>query len=179
MPISLEDFMLAIAEKLGLPGFGSDGFGNGEDFRRPDDFYLRCAANIAFGEKEDTSEAVPEASEEELNIFMQARQHLPKSVFDIEKWRKAAGPHWRRVVYVLNRGGRYQEYEKTFDGDQVKNRYAKKVAKSTDSMTGRPLPGIATYIPIADSLGRSVANPGDREFLLVTYGEQAFMQMRQ
>ncbi|HLF86320.1 MAG TPA: molybdopterin-dependent oxidoreductase, partial [Nitrospiria bacterium] len=178
MPISLEAFMLAIAEKLGLPGFGSDGFGNGEDFRRPDDFYLRCVANIAFGEKEDASEAVPEASDEELNIFIQARQHLPKSVFDMEKWPKAAGPHWRRVVYVLNRGGRYQEYEKAFDGDQVKNRYAKqvniyseKVAKSTDSMTGKPFPGIATYIPIADSLGRSIANPGDMELLLVTYRE--------
>jgi anaerobic selenocysteine-containing dehydrogenase len=177
MPISLEAFMLAVSEKLGLPGFGPDGFGAGQGFRRPEDFYLRMTANLAFGEKADGSDAVPEASDEELAIFEKARRHLPKSVFDLEKWRSAAGTPWRRVVTVLNRGGRYQDYEKAFDGEQVRNKYGKqinlyceKVAKTRDSMTGRPVRGMAACIPIADSLGRPLA-AREGEFILITHRE--------
>lgn len=177
MPISLEAFMLAVAEKLGLPGFGPGGFGAGQDFKRPEDLYLRMVANLAFGEKTDGSDAAPEASDEEGEIFLKARRHLPQSVFDLEKWRAAAGPHWRRVIYVLNRGGRYQEYEKAFDGAQVKNRYGKlvnmyceKVAKTKDSMTGKPVLGVAAYSSIADSLGRSLVHKNG-DLLLITHRE--------
>ncbi len=177
MPISLESFMLAVAEKMNLPGFGPDGFGPGIPFRRPEDLYLRMVANIAFGEKADASDAVPEASAEELAIFEKARRHLPKSVFDIAKWRAAVGEHWARAVTVLNRGGRYQDYEKAFDGDLVKNKYGKqinlyceKVYKSKDSMTGKHFPGIARHLAIADSLGRPI-DQGAGDLLLITYRE--------
>ena len=93
MPISIEAFMLAVAEKMGLPGFGLDGFSSGQDFRRPEDLYLRMVANIALGEKPDAADAVPEASDEEERIFLAARQHLPRSVFDLEKWKAAVGSH--------------------------------------------------------------------------------------
>lgn len=177
MPISLEAFMLAVAEKLELPGFGPGGFGTGQDFKRPEDMYLRMVANLAFGEKGDGGDAVPEASDEELEIFLKARRHLPKSVFDVEKWRAAVGPHWLRVITVLNRGGRYQDYEKAFDGALVKNKYGKqvnlyceKVARTKDSMTGKPVLGMAAYLPIADSLGRPLA-PKDGDLQLITHRE--------
>jgi anaerobic selenocysteine-containing dehydrogenase len=177
MPISLEAFMLAVAEKMGLSGFGPEGLGGGQDFRRPEDFYLRMVANIAWGEKKDGSDSVPEASDEELEIFERARRHLPCAVFDLEKWRTAVGSHWRRVVYVLNRGGRYQDYEKAFDGERVKNAYGKqinlyceKVAKSKDSMTGHSISGMATYRPIADSLGRPFSG-GPDDLVLITHRE--------
>ena len=177
MPISLEAFMLAVAEAAGLPGYGPNGFGSGQDFKRPEDFYVRMAADLAFGEKADGSDQVPEASDEEVVIFERARRHLPKSVFDLAKWQQAAGPHWRRVVYMLNRGGRFQDYEKAFDGEQVKNKYGKqvnlyceKIAKTKSSMTGKSLAGIATYLPIADSLDRPL---GDAEgtLRLITHRE--------
>jgi anaerobic selenocysteine-containing dehydrogenase len=177
MPISCEAFMLAVAQKLELPGFGPDGFGPGQDFRRPEDFYLRMVANIAFGEKADGSDAVPEASQEEVTIFTRARRHLPGSVYDPEKWQAAVGQHWRRVVTVLNRGGRYQDYEQAFDGDKVKNKYGKlinmyceKVVRTKNSMTGKPFVGTSTYLPIADSLGRPVT-PRDGELILITHRE--------
>ena len=173
MPVSLEAFMLALAEKMGIPGFGPGGFGAGQDFRRPEDLYLRMVANIGFGEKADGSDAVAEASEEEIAIFETARRHLPKTVFDLKRWKAAAGPHWKRVVTVLNRGGRYQDYEKAFDGALVKNKYGKqvnlyceKVAKTKDSMTGKQVHGMAAYFPIADSLGRAfVARPEDLQMI--------------
>ncbi|HLG42250.1 MAG TPA: molybdopterin-dependent oxidoreductase, partial [Planctomycetota bacterium] len=154
MPVSLEAFMLAVAEKMALPGFGSGGFGPGQDFRRPEDFYLKMVANLA-------SDEVPEGSDDEVGIFEKARRHLPPSVYDPAKWRAAAGPRWRRVVTVLNRGGRYQNFEDAFEGPLVKNRYGRqinlyceKVAKTRSSMTGAPLLGLGAYVPVADSLGR-------------------------
>lgn len=177
MPISMEAFMLAVAEKMGLPGFGKDGLDKDVDFTRPEDFYLRMVANIAFGEKEDASANVSDASDEELAIFLKARRHLPKTVFDAQRWEKIVGPHWRKVVYVLNRGGRFQKYEDAFDGAQLKNKYGKliniyseKVAKIKNSMTGKKFSGIPTYLPIVDSLDRPVKfKEGDLQ--LITYRE--------
>ncbi|KAF0245711.1 MAG: tetrathionate reductase subunit [Planctomycetota bacterium] len=165
MPISLEAFMLAVAERMKLPGFGGE-------LRRPEDFYLRGVANIAVD-----GTPVAEASDEELALFEKARRHLPPSVFDLAKWKAAAGPHWKRVVTVLNRGGRYEDYEKAFDGALVKNRYGKqinlyceKVAKTKDSMTGKPLGGVAAWLPISDSLGRPFGMK-DGDLHLITHRE--------
>ncbi|MBI5365704.1 MAG: molybdopterin-dependent oxidoreductase [Planctomycetes bacterium] len=177
MPISIEAFMLAVAEELKLPGYGADGLGPGIDFKRPEDLYVRMVADLAFGEKADGSDAVPEASAEELAIFENARRHLPASVFDLAKWKAIAGENWKRVVYVLNRGGRYQDFDKAFDQDFVKNKYGKqvnlyceKVAKTKNSMTGKSNPGLPTYLPIADCLGRPlVGRPEDLH--LITHRE--------
>lgn len=177
MPISTEAFMLAVAEKMGLPGFGPDELGGGQDLLRPEDFYLRMVANLAYGEKDGGSDAVAEAGDDELAVFLKARRHLPASVFDAEKWKATMGPHWRRVVTVLNRGGRFQEYEAAFDGEKVKNKYGKmicmyseKVATTKYSMTGKAMPGLATHLAIADSLGRSLASEKG-ELSLITHRE--------
>jgi hypothetical protein len=65
MPLSLEAVLLAIAEKLGLPGFGKDGFAPGMDFTHPDHFYLKMVANVAAGDK--PGEAVPDADDAEYD----------------------------------------------------------------------------------------------------------------
>ncbi len=163
MPICYESMMLAIAEKMKLPGFGKDGFGSGMDFTSPEDFYLKMVANIATDGK-----AVPEADDKEVELFLQSRAHLPKSVFNPERWRKACGEaNWRKVIYVLNRGGRYQDYADAFKGDQVANKYGKlinmyqeKTAKTKNAFTGKPNPGYPTYVPIQSSLGRPLEADG-------------------
>ncbi len=177
MPISLESFMMAVAEKMGLPGYGADGFGPSDPFRRPEDFYLRMVADLAWGEKRDGSDAVPEAGDEELGIFEKARRHLPKTVFDLAKWQAAVGPHWKRAVTVLNRGGRFQDHEKAFDGEKVKNKYGKqidmyaeKVAKTKSSMTGKSNWGMAAYFPIADCMGNPLSHK-EGDLHLITHRE--------
>lgn len=163
MPICYESMMLAIAEKMKLPGFGKDGFGSGMDFTSPEDFYLKMVANIATDGK-----AVPEADDKEVELFLKSRAHLPKSVFNPERWRKACGEaNWRKVIYVLNRGGRYQDYADAFKGDQVANKYGKlinmyqeKTAKTKNAFTGKPNPGYPTYVPIQSSLGRPLEADG-------------------
>ena len=52
----------------------------------------------------------------EIELFRQARRHLPKSVFDEARWKKAlrSETEWRKTVYVLNRGGRFDGYGKAY-----------------------------------------------------------------
>lgn len=178
MPISLESFMLAVAEKMALKPFGKNGFAEGMDFMKPEDLYLKMIANIAFGEKADGSDAVPDADDKELQIFKEARKHLPKSVFDYDRWRNVIGETlWRKAVYVMNRGGRFQDYDKAYDGEQVKNKYAKlinmyseKVAKSKNSLTGKPFKGLPSFLPIADSMDNPL-KVGEDTLHMITYRE--------
>ena len=163
-PLSFETMLLGLAEKLGLPGFGPDGFDAGRPFAKAEDFYLMMAANVAAGDKEDP---VPDASAEEIELFLRSRGHLPKTVFDPERWKKIVGDDWwARTVYVLNRGGRFSG--STYDGEKLKNPYGKqlnlfqeKSHKAVNSMTGEHYPAVATYIPAPqDALGRPVADEG-------------------
>ena len=178
MPISLESFMLAVAEKMQLKPFGKNGFGTGMDFMKPEDFYLKMIANIAFGEAADGSKAVPDADDEELRIFKEARKHLPKTVYDYNRWKAVVGETlWRKTVYVMNRGGRYQEYADAYKGEQVTNKYGKlinmyveKVAKSKNALNGKPFSGYPKYIAPSDSMGNPLQN-GEGTLHLITHKE--------
>ncbi|MDR7483968.1 MAG: molybdopterin-dependent oxidoreductase [Armatimonadota bacterium] len=162
MPASFEALMLAIAERLGLPGFGPDGFGPGQPLTRPDDFYVRLVANVAFGDR--PGDEVPDASPEEERLFLAARAHLPTSVFDPDRWRAILGERWwKKLVFVLNRGGRFADYDSAFDGERLRghygnlvNLYLEKLATTKHALTGRSFSGAPGYHPIADSLGRPI-----------------------
>ena len=151
MPISMEAFLIAIGKALKLPGVGKDAFGEGLDWNRPEDFFLRAVANIAYGDKEN--EAVPNASDEEMEIFRKARRHLPKSVFDENKWKKAVSDvEWRKIVYVLNRGGRFANFEDSYDNEYMKkkighmfNFFMEDMANRKNSMSGKYMYGYPNY----------------------------------
>jgi tetrathionate reductase subunit A len=156
-PISYEALWLALAERLGLPGFGKDGFAPGQDLTRPDDLYVRMVANVAT----DGKQPVADATDEDLRVFQASRRHLPANVFDAARWEKATGPAWRKVVTVLTRGGRFDTQEASYKGDQVANKYGKlvnlyqeKTAKAKDAFTGKHYFGAARYVPVADVLGK-------------------------
>lgn len=163
MPISFEALLMALAERLGLKGFGKGALGEGKDLNRPEAYYLRAVANLAAGDKPGAE--VPDANGRELELFAQARRHLPKSVYDEKTWRAIVGDAlWPKVVYVLNRGGRFEEHARGYDGDRLKHRYAsllnlyqEKTAGAKYAGTGKSYPGIARYVPIRDYAG----NPTD------------------
>jgi anaerobic selenocysteine-containing dehydrogenase len=162
MPMCFEAMLFALAEKLSLPGFGKDAFGPGLDLRHPDDFYIRGLANLAFGEKPDGSQQVPDADEKEMRIFREARRFLPSSVFDEKRWKGISGEKvWPKVVYVLNRGGRFENHDKGYKGqwmahpyNKLLNMYQEKTASTIHAGTGKPNPGYVTYLPIRDFHGR-------------------------
>jgi anaerobic selenocysteine-containing dehydrogenase len=162
VPISYETMLMAFAERLGMKGFGRDGFGPGQDFTRPDDFYLRMVANVA-----NDGEPVPDADAAEIAHFLDSRRHLPRSVFDANRWERIAGPDWPKVAWLLNRGGRFQDAGEVYQGRLVSNRYGKginfyqeKTAGTRNSITGRANPGCATYIPVTTLSGKTPAEAG-------------------
>ena len=134
----------------------------GQDFTKQDDFYIRMVANVA-----TDGSPVPDADDAELKLFLESRKHLPRSVFDPQRWEKIAGPNWRKVVHVLNRGGRFQEYKDIYKGDLVANQYKsliniyqEKTAGTKNAFTGKSNPGYATYVPISTALGKSPKDEG-------------------
>jgi len=188
MALQFEAMLLGLAEKLGLPKFGKGGIGDYGDFTHPDDFYLRLTMNLAYGEKPQGEDAVADASDEEERVFLEARKHLPKAVFDVERWKRITGNAWRKVVTVLNRGGRFQAYEKGYPNPtgskavptQVGNKYGKllnmymeKTAGVKHSGTGKSLPGIATFIePYMGYDGKIIEdNAQGYDLKLITYRE--------
>jgi len=151
MPINLEAVYIAIAEKLGLSGFGKNAFDNGLPLTRPEDWYLKFVANIAH-----ESGGVPEASDEEVKLFVKSRRHFPKEYFSVDRYKKAVGGDealFRKVVYVLNRGGRFENYANAFtkapfSESQLKGFltfYIENVASTKNSITGKNFSGIGVY----------------------------------
>jgi len=193
--MSMEAVLLAVAERLALPGFGPGGFGELGDLTHPDHLYLKMVANLAFGEKEDGSDAVPDADEEELRIFGEARRHIRSSVYDIERWQSVAGPDWLKVVYVLNRGGRFEAYSKGYaegvfpepsasffglDTTQVShpygtllNIYSEKTYDTKSPMTGQHYVGYARHFETPTSLLGEVLDDAKEgyDLRMITYRE--------
>jgi anaerobic selenocysteine-containing dehydrogenase len=177
MPISLEAFLLAVGKRLGLNGIGTNAFGAGMHFDRPEDWYMKLVANIAAGDK--AGDVVPDATDEEMAVFRQARRHLPASVFDEQKWARAVQPEeWRRCVYVLNRGGRYAPAETAYASPYMKKKLGKmfqvfveKVAKQKNSVSGEYFSGIPIYEGQIDAAGRPLSRNGKYPFTVITYKE--------
>ncbi len=92
--------MIAVAKKMGLPGFGENAIadleGNRYPLHRTEDYFLRAAANIAFaGEK-----PAPDASEQDL-LLTGVQRIMPK----IEQTLKAE--ERLKVANVYCKGGRF------------------------------------------------------------------------
>jgi anaerobic selenocysteine-containing dehydrogenase len=200
MAMQFEAMLLALAEKLGVPNFGPNGLGEGVPFMHPDDLYLRMVMNLAYGEKPEAEDAVPDATPEEIDLFVRARAHLPRAVFDPARWQAIAGEHWPKVVTVLARGGRFQAYEKGYPGDGVRagsfdepfviptgtkfgkliNMYLEKTAGVKSAGTGKSLAGYATYVEPATGFDGNVIDDSAAGFDLkmITYREIAQTKSR-
>jgi len=154
-PISMETLLLALAEKLEIPGFGKDGFAPGQGLTRPDDFYFRLVANLAY----DGKEPVIDAGWQEVDTFIRSHKHLPKNLLDLERSQYLSLESMTKAIHILNRGGRFDTQEASYRGDHVANSYGRlinlyqeKTAKIRDAFTGRYFHGMARYLPVVDSL---------------------------
>ncbi|MFQ5436445.1 MAG: molybdopterin dinucleotide binding domain-containing protein, partial [Anaerolineae bacterium] len=185
MPIGMDTFLIAVGKKLGLAGFGKDGLGEGWNLDRMEHYYLAMCTNLAFGDKEDGSETLPAASDEEMRIFRDAHAHLSKAVYDEATW-KAAVPAglWSSVVYLLNRGGRFEAADAAYKGDKMHhqwhgqwNLYVEHVAEGKNSMTGENFSGLPKVEPVLDAAGNEVKDSG-YDLKLITYKEVTGGQSR-
>ncbi|OEH84998.1 hypothetical protein BHU72_07355 [Desulfuribacillus stibiiarsenatis] len=181
VPLCLESLMMAVAEKLNLSGFGKDAFAKGSGLYRPEDYYFKLITNIAYGN--GPGDEVPDANETEMELFRKTRSFFPKYVFDEDRWKKTiTAEEWKKFVYIMNRGGRFQSYQDSYDGDFIKSKfkytrfYIEDVANARHSMTGEYFYGYPIYEPIKDSMGNEVKD--QEQFQLVTYKEAWGTQSR-
>lgn len=149
-PRAFEDTLIEIGKELNLPGVGEGAFNDGSNLYSAEDFYLKLAANIAFD-----GVPVPNSSKEEQEIFTVARKKALGKYFDEEKWRKAVRKEeWAKVVYVLNRGGRFEAPDQGYEGEYLKYKYgnqadfySERVSQHRHSYTGEYFDGLPRWEP--------------------------------
>ena len=147
----MEDILIRIAEKLGLPGFGNDAFGSGQPLNTAWDFYKKAIINIV---RNDAEPDVPGLTEND------------------------------KIQYTLARGGMYEAYDMAYQGDRPRHVYGglcqiynEELAKTRDSMTGKPYDGLPKYEPITDSMDKELRDDS-YPFQLVTYRFAFHSEMR-
>lgn len=148
------DVMIDLAKRLDLPGVGDNAFADGSSLHRSEDYFMKMAANIAMD-----GEPVPDADAEEMKIFEEARKLALGEFFDIDRLKQAVKPEeWPKVVYVLNRGGRFEASGNEYVGDNGEhlkyqfagqaNFYDEITARMKNSFSGEFFEGVPKYEPI-------------------------------
>ena len=174
-PVGMETFYIALAKAMNLPGFGAEGLadmdGNRLPLERPEDWYLRGGANVAFAGKA----TVGDASDEDMALsgVDRLRPALEATLKPEE---------WRKVAFLLTRGGRYQPVGEAQDAEHPEwqtHRFVKplwlwndSVAGSRNTLTGTPFSGCATWQPPAFADGtpmREVHAEAEWPLQLVSY----------
>ena len=173
--IGMETFFIALAKAMALRGFGPEGLadtdGNRLPLERPEDWYLRGGANIAFAGKAPVGDATDE--DLALSGVERLRPTLEATLKPDE---------WRKVAFLYTRGGRYQparEAQDEANPDWQTNRFRNalwlwndNVGGAKNSLTGKRFTGCATWQPPAFADGtpmRAVHTEADWPLLVVSF----------
>lgn len=187
-PRPTEAVYVELLKKLNLPGVGEGAIPAGKkgsknapsSFDNEYDYWLKLMANIAYAD-----EPVPDADDEELALFERVRTRALKDGFDVEQWKAAVAPEeWPKVVYVLNRGGRFAPADREagdgFEGDWLQYRYGglcafydPKTASVKDAISGKNHDGMAHVTPVTHSDGVEVERPADLPLAMITWKARA------
>ena len=155
-PASMESFCIAVAKRIGLPGFGdnaiTDPQGNHYPLNRAEDYYLRLAANIAFMGKAPVAEAQPE------DIALTGVQRIMPVMTQTLKTDEIS-----RVAFIYSRGGRFAPDNSGRVDNRVGNAWEKplqiwnaNVAAHRHAITGERYSGCPAWYPSRLSDGRAV-----------------------
>ena len=180
----MEDVYLDLMARLNLPGVGEgavpvgkDGAGGTAALSNEYDYWLKMAANIAYTGKEP----VPDADSEELALFERARTRALGEAFDLAAWKAAVtNEEWPKVVYVLNRGGRFASADPAkgdgYEGELIKARYGglcqfydPKTASLKNALTGENFDGLAHPAPVAFADGTPMEHPPERPLAFINW----------
>jgi tetrathionate reductase subunit A len=166
--LSLETFLIDIAIRLGLPGFGKKAV-PGEDggiypLEKAEDFYLRAFANIALTSGVEADETGPEFVEENYPVAEFA------SILKADEWKKTAS--------MLARGGVFRPGDHAFDGTAMRNGvkrfvvYNEQLGALRSSLTGERFDGTVVYVPPPEF------DEKDYPFILTSYKTALHTQSR-
>ena len=113
--ISFETYVIDVAKKIGLPGFGDKAILDMNDNLLPlnsrEDYFIRGIANMAYDE-----EPVADIPQEEIE--MQDLENAVKDWADI-----LTNEEWPKVLNIMARGGRFEDHGAGFEGDNHKYAY--------------------------------------------------------
>ncbi|WP_019379177.1 molybdopterin-dependent oxidoreductase [Virgibacillus halodenitrificans] len=165
---SFENSVIELAKRMKLPGFGTNAFVDGSSLDREEDFYLKRVANIAYDEK-----PVPDANAREMEVFTKVRKKALGTYFDEADWKQAVKPEeWKKVVYVLNRGGRFEEAGNEYVMNHVKygfggqaDFYDEGVAAGKNSYDGGFFEGMPYYEEIKSFNRKKIGQPEPLQFI--------------
>lgn len=165
-PICMDSFMIELGKALGLGGFGKNAINGATakfDFDRPEDFYLRAFENVAM----DGANPAPEASDEEI-MLAGLNEYVPLL-------QRICTENWRRVAYVMSRGGRFADKATAYEGNKMSNAYKKPIAiynqlvgTSFNSLNGEPYSGVPRYYAPRFYTGAQI-DMNSKEFSLLAF----------
>ncbi|CZE48296.1 molybdopterin-dependent oxidoreductase [Campylobacter geochelonis] len=119
-PICMDSFVIEVGKALNLGGFGKNGIkdkdDNGYFFDKPSDFYLRAFENIALADG-----GVKDISDDEFKLSGLEEMYKRRLV-------EISPKNWRKIAYVMVRGGRFDEYKNSYNGKFLKRKYQKTIA---------------------------------------------------
>lgn len=143
--ISMETYMIEVAKKIGMPGFGKDAIvdadGNKWDLNTREDYWLKVMANIAYDDGE-----VEVLDKEDFEIT--GLDKVPA------EWEKAVTKEELPLVKsVIAKGGKFGDDMDIHDGDFMKNvskariaLYSEETATSKNSITGEYFEGSPKWL---------------------------------
>ncbi|MDR3563398.1 MAG: molybdopterin-dependent oxidoreductase [Negativicutes bacterium] len=143
--MSIEAYLLAAGKQLNLPGCGDKSIPDTQGAIHPlqtrEDFFLKALANVAYD-----GQPVPDVSQEEVGLMdLDEIMASFRSALSDEEWRK--------VCYVLARGGRFEGHDAAYIGDDLKykfprmlNIYNEKLGNTRNSQTGEYFEGTAVWV---------------------------------
>jgi tetrathionate reductase subunit A len=170
----MEEFLIDVAKRIGMPGYGPKGIpdasGKYWPLDRREDWYLKATANLAVA-KGVGNDVVPPASAEEIAIA------------DLEPFRKAFAAslkpeEWPDVLGVMVRGGRFEPASGAREGSRLSHRftktlhfYAEETATTRDSMSGAFFHGTTRWVSPTTARGKPLSaldDPKQWPFTIIT-----------
>nr|WP_319251623.1 molybdopterin-dependent oxidoreductase [uncultured Celeribacter sp.] len=138
--IGMETFLIAVAKRIGMPGFGDaaipDADGKLHPLNRAEDWYIRGAANVAM-----LGSPVADATDEDI-----ALSNVTRILADLKATLKPN--EWRKAATVYAKGGRYENIERSYQGDKATYAFTKPMLVWNEGLgsfrratTGTRLPG--------------------------------------
>ena len=178
-PYSMETFIIDVSRYLKLPGYGKNAIpgrdGKFYPLERAEDYYLRGIANLAVNAKVKDAEAKEVKFVEENYPVSKFKGILKES-------------EWKKVCYVLVRGGVFKSDSLLFDKNgNFKSKVKKicvwneKLGTSRNSLTGERLWGTLKYVVATDYTGKDINKIQEKEgytFNIISYKSALHTQSR-
>lgn len=145
-PISMETYLIEVAKKLEMPGFGDDAIKDAEGNLWPlntrEDYFMKAVANMAYD-----GDIVGDISEEDNQIT--GLDNIPKEWEDAVKADELSA-----VKNVIAKGGKFEDDINYHDGEFMKYGkpgklcfYSENLANSKNSITGTYNEGMPVWTP--------------------------------